>query len=61
LWIPLFVTAQEDLLAEIDTDSAIDGDASTVFKEVKFVNFKSIKLVAKKRVHPCKFAQIWKC
>jgi hypothetical protein len=47
LWIPLFATAQEDLLADINTDSVINGDVSAVFKDLKIVNFESTKLVAK--------------
>lgn len=48
LWIPLFGTAQEELLAEIDTNSITDDDATAVFKGLKIVNFESTKLVAKK-------------
>lgn len=48
LWIPVFALAQEDLLAEIDTDSVIDGNVIAAFKGLKIVNFESTKLVAKK-------------
>ncbi|PVW12400.1 DUF5777 family beta-barrel protein [Marixanthomonas spongiae] len=48
LWTPFFVSAQEDLLSEIDTNSVTDSDVVAVFKGLKIVNFESTKLVAKK-------------
>jgi len=42
--------SQEDLLAEIDTDSVTDQYATAAFKGLKIVNFESTKLVAKKEL-----------
>lgn len=49
--MPLFVSAQEDLLTEIDTDSITYSGATAVFKGLKIVNFESTKLVAKKELN----------
>ena len=50
LWIPFLAVAQEDLLAEINTDSVTDEYATAAFKGLKIVNFESTKLVAKKEL-----------
>ncbi|WP_310992385.1 DUF5777 family beta-barrel protein [Aequorivita marina] len=50
LWVPIFAVAQDDLLAEIDTVSVIDGKVTAAFKGLKIVNFESTKLVAKKEL-----------
>ena len=42
--------AQEDLLAEIDTDSIQNDYATATFKGLKIINFESTKLVAKKEL-----------
>lgn len=48
LFLPALVFSQDDLLDEIDTDSAVDNYATAAFKGLKIVNFESTKLVAKK-------------
>ena len=50
LWIPFLGYSQEELLAEIDTDSVRDEYAIAAFKGLKIVNFESTKLVAKKEL-----------
>lgn len=50
LWIPVLSFAQEDLLAEIDSDSVSKGYTTAAFKGLKIVNFESTKLVAKKEL-----------
>ena len=44
------VSAQDDLLNEIDTDSIIASYTTAAFKGLKIVNFESSKLVAKKEL-----------
>jgi hypothetical protein len=39
--------AQDDLVSEIDTDSSVSTEVSSVFKGLKIINFESTKLVAK--------------
>ena len=50
LWIPFLGYAQEDLLAQINTDSVTDVEVKAAFKGLKIVNFESTKLVAKKEL-----------
>lgn len=50
LFLPILLTAQDDLLSEIDTDEANKGYATAAFKGLKIVNFESTKLVAKKEL-----------
>ena len=39
--------AQDDLVSEIDIDSGVTTEVSSVFKGLKIINFESTKLVAK--------------
>ena len=39
--------AQDDLVSEIDIDSSVSTEVSSVFKGLKIINFESTKLVAK--------------
>ncbi|WP_282136159.1 DUF5777 family beta-barrel protein [Seonamhaeicola maritimus] len=48
--IPIFSISQNDLLAEIDTDSTGAQYESATFKGLKIVNFESTKLVSKKEL-----------
>ena len=47
--LPAIIYSQEDLLAEIDTDSVVNQEANAVFKALKIVNFESTKLISKKQ------------
>ena len=46
---PTIIYSQDDLLAEIDTDSIGNQEANAVFKGLKIVNFESTKLMYKKQ------------
>ncbi|MEL0457125.1 DUF5777 family beta-barrel protein [Flavobacteriaceae bacterium SZ-1-7] len=47
---PILAFSQDDLLNEIDTDTANSSVATAAFKGLKIVNFESTKLVAKKEL-----------
>jgi hypothetical protein len=47
--LPAIIYSQDDLLAEIDTDSIGIQEANAVFKGLKIVNFESTKLMYKKQ------------
>lgn len=49
LFLPLWSFSQDNLIAEIDTDSIGNQDAYAVFKGLKIVNFESTKLISKKQ------------
>lgn len=49
LCFPIWSFSQDDLLAEIDTDSVGSQEAYAVFKGLKIVNFESTKLISKKQ------------
>lgn len=48
--LPLVLTAQDNLLEEIDTDEEAITDVTAAFKGLKIVNFESTKLVSKKEL-----------
>jgi hypothetical protein len=47
--LPAIIYSQDDLLAEIDSDSIGNQEADAVFKGLKIVNFESTKLMYKKQ------------
>jgi len=47
LLLPIWSFSQDDLLAEIDTDTITNQEANAVFKGLKIVNFESTKLISK--------------
>lgn len=47
--LPAIIYSQDDLLAEIDSDSIGNQEANAVFKGLKIVNFESTKLMYKKQ------------
>ncbi|MBC29483.1 MAG: hypothetical protein CMH48_01425 [Muricauda sp.] len=49
--LPFLVLAQEDLLAEIDTDTTINDYERAAFKGLKIVNFESTKMVSKRQLY----------
>ncbi|MGI9551823.1 MAG: DUF5777 family beta-barrel protein [Aurantibacter sp.] len=49
--LPFLTFAQEDLLDEIDTDTAVVGYEQAAFKGLKIVNFESTKMISKKQLY----------
>jgi hypothetical protein len=47
--LPAIIYSQDDLLAEIDSDSIVNQEADAAFKGLKIVNFESTKLLYKKQ------------
>ena len=48
IWIGCLTFAQDDLLSEIDIDTDIQTEVSSVFKGLKVINFESTKMVPKR-------------
>ncbi|MFD0861566.1 DUF5777 family beta-barrel protein [Sungkyunkwania multivorans] len=51
LFIPMLISAQDDLLDEIDTGEELVDYETAAFKGLKIVNFESTKMVSKKELY----------